>query len=251
MINSTGLVQVDDIYITHFHADHYLGLPGLLKTYDLHGAAGAAADRRAAGAPRACSTRSGGSSAGSATRSSWSSSSQGRDPARRLRDARLPGRAPDEGARLRVRRARASGPLRCRDARAGSGSRTSRDFGRLQRGETVAVDGSEVHPEQVLGAARAGRQDRDHGRHGSLRDDPDRRSRRPAPDPRRHLRGRGVRPGGRHRALDGAGRRAACSRGRGAHARDRPRLLAVQRHGRAEGSAGGLPRTPSRRATST
>src|SRR5919109_314939 len=35
MINSTGLVQVDDIYITHFHADHYLGLPGLLKTYDL------------------------------------------------------------------------------------------------------------------------------------------------------------------------------------------------------------------------
>ena len=35
MINSTGLVQVDDIYLTHFHADHYLGLPGLLKTYDL------------------------------------------------------------------------------------------------------------------------------------------------------------------------------------------------------------------------
>ncbi|HEY1237100.1 MAG TPA: MBL fold metallo-hydrolase, partial [Solirubrobacterales bacterium] len=35
MINSTGLVQVDDIYVTHFHADHYLGLPGLLKTYDL------------------------------------------------------------------------------------------------------------------------------------------------------------------------------------------------------------------------
>src|SRR4051794_19670302 len=35
MITSTGLVQVDEIYITHFHADHYLGLPGLLKTYDL------------------------------------------------------------------------------------------------------------------------------------------------------------------------------------------------------------------------
>src|SRR3954451_11685994 len=35
MINSTGLFQVDEIYITHFHADHYLGLPGLLKTYDL------------------------------------------------------------------------------------------------------------------------------------------------------------------------------------------------------------------------
>ncbi len=32
---STGLVPVDEIYVTHFHADHYLGLPGLLKTYDL------------------------------------------------------------------------------------------------------------------------------------------------------------------------------------------------------------------------
>ncbi|MDQ2676410.1 MAG: ribonuclease Z [Actinomycetota bacterium] len=37
MQRSTGLVQVDDIYITHFHADHYLGVPGLLKTYELNG----------------------------------------------------------------------------------------------------------------------------------------------------------------------------------------------------------------------
>ena len=33
---STGLVQVDEIYLTHFHLDHCLGLPGLLKTYDLN-----------------------------------------------------------------------------------------------------------------------------------------------------------------------------------------------------------------------
>ncbi len=32
---SIGLAQVDEIYLTHFHADHILGLPGLLKTYDL------------------------------------------------------------------------------------------------------------------------------------------------------------------------------------------------------------------------
>jgi ribonuclease Z len=37
MQKSTGLVQVDEIYVTHFHADHYLGVPGLLKTYDLNG----------------------------------------------------------------------------------------------------------------------------------------------------------------------------------------------------------------------
>jgi ribonuclease Z len=37
MQRSLGLVQVDEIYLTHFHADHFLGLPGLLKTYDLTG----------------------------------------------------------------------------------------------------------------------------------------------------------------------------------------------------------------------
>jgi ribonuclease Z len=35
MQRSLGLVQVDTIFFTHFHADHFLGLPGLLKTYDL------------------------------------------------------------------------------------------------------------------------------------------------------------------------------------------------------------------------
>lgn len=33
---SAGLIQVDEIFLTHFHLDHCLGLPGLLKTYDLN-----------------------------------------------------------------------------------------------------------------------------------------------------------------------------------------------------------------------
>jgi ribonuclease Z len=33
--SSVGLVDLERIFITHLHADHYLGLPGLLKTFGL------------------------------------------------------------------------------------------------------------------------------------------------------------------------------------------------------------------------
>ena len=36
MRRSTGLVAVDEIFLTHFHLDHCMGIPGLLKTYDLN-----------------------------------------------------------------------------------------------------------------------------------------------------------------------------------------------------------------------
>jgi ribonuclease Z len=35
LVASVGLADLDDIFLTHFHADHWLGLPGLLKTFDL------------------------------------------------------------------------------------------------------------------------------------------------------------------------------------------------------------------------
>ena len=37
LMRSVGLTELTEIFITHFHADHWLGLPGLLKTYDLRG----------------------------------------------------------------------------------------------------------------------------------------------------------------------------------------------------------------------
>src|SRR4051794_29868116 len=37
LVRSVGLIELEDILITHFHADHVLGLPGLLKTFSLRG----------------------------------------------------------------------------------------------------------------------------------------------------------------------------------------------------------------------
>jgi ribonuclease Z len=35
LLRSVGLVDVDSVFITHFHADHWLGLPGMLKSFGL------------------------------------------------------------------------------------------------------------------------------------------------------------------------------------------------------------------------
>ena len=33
--SSVGLVELPEIFLTHYHADHYLGLPGMAVLYDL------------------------------------------------------------------------------------------------------------------------------------------------------------------------------------------------------------------------
>jgi ribonuclease Z len=35
LVRSIGLVELEEVFLTHFHADHVLGLPGMLKTFAL------------------------------------------------------------------------------------------------------------------------------------------------------------------------------------------------------------------------
>ena len=37
LVCSIGLTELTEVFLTHLHADHWLGLPGLLKTFDLRG----------------------------------------------------------------------------------------------------------------------------------------------------------------------------------------------------------------------
>jgi ribonuclease Z len=37
LVRSVGLIELEEVFITHFHADHVLGLPGMLKTFSLRG----------------------------------------------------------------------------------------------------------------------------------------------------------------------------------------------------------------------
>jgi ribonuclease Z len=39
LLRSVGLPELEHVFLTHFHADHFLGLPGMMKTFTLRGRA--------------------------------------------------------------------------------------------------------------------------------------------------------------------------------------------------------------------
>jgi ribonuclease Z len=152
LVRSVGLTDLTDVFLTHMHADHWLGLPGMLKSFELrdrerpltiHGPPGTTALlerlRPVYGRPRYGLT---------------------------IRDLE-----PDEPVRrgdleitpFTVRhRAAAFGYALVEDERPGRfdaelaerlGVAPGPDFGRLQRGEMIAG----VRPEQVIGEPRPGR----------------------------------------------------------------------------------------------
>jgi ribonuclease Z len=153
LVRSVGLLDIDSVFITHFHADHWLGLPGMLKSFALR-------DRER---PLTVYGPPGLDELMAAVRFIY-----GRMPyeltIRQLDPAES---VPADGYRIatipvRHRGGGAFGYALVEDARPGQfdptvaaqlGVTPGPDFGRLQRGESVAG----VSPDQVMGPRRPGR----------------------------------------------------------------------------------------------
>jgi ribonuclease Z len=153
LVRSVGLVDMECVFVTHFHADHWLGLPGMLKSFAL----------REREQPLVVYGPRGLRELMAVMRIVY-----GRLPYE-LKVVELD---PGESVRrdgytiaavpVSHRAAAAFGYAIVEDARPGHldaqlaerlGVRPGPDFGRLQRGETVAG----VAPEQVMGPVREGR----------------------------------------------------------------------------------------------
>ena len=153
---SLGLVQVDEIFLTHFHADHFLGVPGLLKSYDL-------------GAREAPLTIYGPAGLEKFFLSLEAVFGRTRFPVR-LEEVADGERLAGDGYEIRPfevsHRVPAVGYALVEDERPGRfdaekakelGVRPGPDFGRLQGGEAVPGAAGTVEPAEVMGDSRPGR----------------------------------------------------------------------------------------------
>ena len=152
LLSSVGLPEIDAVFLTHFHTDHWLGLPGMLKSFELR-------DRESPltvyGPPGTTDLLGTVRRVIGRLRYPFSIVELGAGDAVPLEGG--------EVSAFNVRhRGQAYGYALVEDERPGRfdaelaqslGVAFGPDFGRLQRGETV--DG--VAPEQVIGPARPGR----------------------------------------------------------------------------------------------
>jgi ribonuclease Z len=152
-----GLVELPEVFLTHYHADHYLGLPGMMKTFALRGRELPLTVYGPPGLPDLFVALQ---------------RIFGKLTYRYELVELRPGDVLDRGDyRIEVFRvAHGVGGIGYALREAGRPGRFDTDaattlgvpegplFGALQRGETVVLeDGSAVRPEQVLGAPRRGR----------------------------------------------------------------------------------------------
>jgi ribonuclease Z len=156
LLRSVGLIELEEIFLTHFHADHVLGLPGLLKTYGLRGRDRPLTVYGPAGLEqlfRALQPVIG--------RTGFELRLVQLDPnAELVRDGyRIGAFEVSHGVRaLGYAVVEDHRPGRFDEARARAlGIEPGPDFGRLQRGEAVRGPNAEVLPEQVVGEPRRGR----------------------------------------------------------------------------------------------
>jgi ribonuclease Z len=156
LLRSTGLIELEEVFLTHYHADHVLGLPGMLKTYGLRGRERPLTVYGPAGLEalfRGLAPVVG--------RLGFELRLVELEPsAELLRDGyRIGAFAVDHGVRaLGYAVAEDDRPGRFDEDRARAlGVEPGPDFGRLQRGETVSGADGEVGPEQVVGPPRRGR----------------------------------------------------------------------------------------------
>ncbi len=156
LIRSVGLVEIDEVFITHFHADHVLGLPGMLKTYGLQGRQRPLSVHGPPGLTRLFEVLQ-----PLIGRTSYEVVVQEVQAGEEL---------PREGYVLAAFAVEhgvpALGWALVEDKRPGVfdparavalGVPSGPDFGRLQRGETVEGAQGEVRPDQVMGESRRGR----------------------------------------------------------------------------------------------
>jgi ribonuclease Z len=153
LLRSVGLLDLDSVFITHFHADHWLGLPGMLKSFAL---------RERSEPLSVYGPRGVGELMGAMRiiygRLPYRLSIVELEPAQTVQhDGYLIAAIP-----VRHKVDAAFGYALVEDTRPGHldpqlaeqlGVTPGPDFGRLQRGETVAG----VKPEQVMGPTREGR----------------------------------------------------------------------------------------------
>lgn len=152
LMRSVGLPDLDAVFLTHHHADHWLGLPGMLKTFDLRGREKPLDVFGPSGTERLLGSISG----------VWGRVAY----ALHVTDLAAGDAIEFDGYEVEAfnvrHRAAALGYLICEDERPGRfdaqraaalGVQPGPDFGRIQAGETV----SGVTPQEVIGEARPGR----------------------------------------------------------------------------------------------
>ena len=152
LMRSVGLIELEEVFITHFHADHVLGLPGILKTFALRQRERPLTIHGPVGLRRLLEVL--GPVIGKLTFELIVVELEPKDELERdgYRIAAFATEHVPRGIGFAVVEDPRPGefnPIRAREL----GVTPGPDFGRLQRGEVV----SGVRPEQVMGETRRGR----------------------------------------------------------------------------------------------